>query len=149
MKREERRNSPEGQARYEEVKSEMRNKIPEEIKRLLNDEIDQWIFEKLGLIPGCCSSILELEYNIAREVAEALWPKKVNPPEGTDEAAKEWAENHYKDSLSQKVCEDDFKAGVEWRDRQLNWIRDLIQAAKKKPKEALAILTRIGRLLNN
>ena len=75
MKREERRNSPEGQARYEEIKREMRNNIPEEIKRLLNDEIDEWIFEKLGLIPGCCSSILELEYNIAREVAEALWPK--------------------------------------------------------------------------
>lgn len=75
MKREERRTSPEGLARYEEVKREMRNKIPEEIKRLLNDEIDEWIFEKLGLIPGCCSSILELEYNIAREVAEALWSK--------------------------------------------------------------------------
>ena len=148
MTREKRRNSPEGQARYEEIKREMR-KIPKEIKRLLNDEIDEWLFENFMLLPGCCSSISELQYSVARMVAEALWSKKVDLPEGIDEAAKDWAESHYKDSLSQKVCEDDFKAGVEWRDSQLVLIRDLIKEAKKNPKDALAIITRIGRLLNN
>ena len=66
MKREER----------DEVKREMRKKIPKEIKRLLNDEIDEWLFDNFGLLPGCCSSILDLQYNTARMVAEALWPSK-------------------------------------------------------------------------
>ena len=39
------------------------------------DEISQWLFDNFGLLPGCCSSIKELEYSTARRVAEALWPK--------------------------------------------------------------------------
>lgn len=40
------------------------------------DEISQWLFDNFGLLPGCCSSIKELEYSVARMVAEALWPPK-------------------------------------------------------------------------
>ena len=40
------------------------------------DEISQWLFDNFGLLPGCCSSILDLQYNTARMVAEALWPPK-------------------------------------------------------------------------
>ena len=47
--------------------------IPEEIKPLLKDGIDEWLFEKFGFLPGCCSSIKEVEYSTARMVAEALW----------------------------------------------------------------------------
>ena len=40
------------------------------------DEIDQWLFDSFGIIPGACSSIENLRYDTARMVAEALWPKK-------------------------------------------------------------------------
>ena len=54
------------------------------------DEISQWLFDNFGLLPGCCSSILDLQYNTARMVAEALWPSK----EGyiLKEALLEWLE---------------------------------------------------------
>lgn len=42
------------------------------------DEIDQWLFDNVHVIPGCCSSIESLKYDIARDVAEKLWPK-INP----------------------------------------------------------------------
>lgn len=40
------------------------------------DEIDKFLFDLLGVLPGCCSSIESVKYTIARTVAEALWPKK-------------------------------------------------------------------------
>ena len=40
------------------------------------DEIDQWLFDSFGVIPGACSSIENLRHTTARMVAEALWPKK-------------------------------------------------------------------------
>ena len=40
------------------------------------DEIDKWLFDNFCFLPGCCSSIMELQYSTARMVAEALWPKK-------------------------------------------------------------------------
>lgn len=38
------------------------------------DEIDKFLFDLLGVLPGCCSSIESVKYTIARTVAEALWP---------------------------------------------------------------------------
>ena len=54
------------------------------------DEISKWLFDNFRLLPGCCSSILDLQYNTARMVAEALWP----PKEGyiRKEALLEWLE---------------------------------------------------------
>ena len=40
------------------------------------DEIDKFLFDLVGVLPGCCSSIESVKYAIARAVAEALWPKK-------------------------------------------------------------------------
>ena len=40
------------------------------------DEIDIFLFDLVGVLPGCCSSIESVKYTIARTVAEALWPKK-------------------------------------------------------------------------
>ena len=44
------------------------------------DEINQWLLDNFGLLPGCCSSINELRHSTARMVAEKLWPikEKVN-----------------------------------------------------------------------
>lgn len=42
------------------------------------DEIDKWLFDNFCFLPGCCSSIKELQYSTARMVAETLWPKKEN-----------------------------------------------------------------------
>lgn len=40
------------------------------------DEIDQWLADNFGILPGACSSQENLRYTTARRVAEALWPKK-------------------------------------------------------------------------
>ena len=40
------------------------------------DKIDKFLFDLVGVLPGCCSSIESVKYAIARAVAEALWPKK-------------------------------------------------------------------------
>ena len=40
------------------------------------DEIDKWLFDSFGILPGACSSTENLRHTTARMVAEALWPKK-------------------------------------------------------------------------
>ena len=40
------------------------------------DEIDRWLFDSFGILPGACSSTENLRHTTARMVAEALWPKK-------------------------------------------------------------------------
>lgn len=39
------------------------------------DEIDQWLFDSFGILPGACSSMENLRHTTARMVAESLWPK--------------------------------------------------------------------------
>ena len=41
-----------------------------------------------------------------------------------------------------------FLSGIEWHNRSLNWIRDLVKAGIEKPGEAVDILKRINVLLN-
>lgn len=40
------------------------------------DEIDQWLFDSFGILPGACSSTENLRYTTAKMVAEVLWPKQ-------------------------------------------------------------------------
>lgn len=40
------------------------------------DEIDQWLNDNFGILPGACSSTESLRYSVARRVAEALWPNQ-------------------------------------------------------------------------
>lgn len=40
------------------------------------DEIDQWLADNFGIMPGACSSIESVKYSVAKRVAKALWPKK-------------------------------------------------------------------------
>ena len=42
------------------------------------DEIDQWLFDSFGIIPGACASTENLRYTTARMVAEALWPRWIS-----------------------------------------------------------------------
>ena len=37
------------------------------------DGIDRWLFDNIGVMPGCCASQESLRYNTARDVAERLW----------------------------------------------------------------------------
>ena len=41
-------------------------------------------------------------------------------------AAKEWGKAHYKDSVSQIVCADDFIAGAEWQKQQM--MKDAVES---------------------
>ena len=40
------------------------------------DEIDQWLADNFGIMPGACSSTENLRHNTARKIAEALWQKE-------------------------------------------------------------------------
>lgn len=40
------------------------------------DEIDKWLFDSFGILPGACSSTENLRHTTARMIAEVLWPKK-------------------------------------------------------------------------
>ena len=72
--------------------------------------------------------------------------KEPNTPEGLDEAAKKCVGSIWDTPLGEKQMRF-FKAGAEWRDRQLNWARDLVQAGIDKPEEAVNILKRLKELL--
>lgn len=103
------------------------------------DEIDQWLADNFGILPGACSSTENLRHNAARMIAEALWPKwkeslhipeisKENGDSFTDEtdskkdsgtndfeeAAEEYADGIImrKDAL---MCKAAFMAGAEWQ----------------------------------
>lgn len=41
------------------------------------DEIDQWLADTFGIIPGACASMESLRHTTARMVAELLWPKPI------------------------------------------------------------------------
>lgn len=45
------------------------------------DEIDQWLFDSFGILPGACSSIESMRHSVARMVAESLWPNKAKRDE--------------------------------------------------------------------
>ena len=38
------------------------------------DEIDQWLVDNFGILPGACSSTENLRHSTARMIALALWP---------------------------------------------------------------------------
>ena len=40
------------------------------------DEIDQWLVDNYGILPGACSSTENLRYSTAKMIAQALWPKE-------------------------------------------------------------------------
>lgn len=52
------------------------------------DEIDQWLADNFGIMPGACSSIESVKYSVAKRVAKALWPKKMEDNESMGEV--EW-----------------------------------------------------------
>ena len=67
------------------------------------DEIDQWLYDSFGILPGCCSSTENLRYNTARMVAEVLWPN-----------------NHFREStkkitMTREQALEVLKAHNEWR----------------------------------
>lgn len=82
------------------------------------DEIDKFLFDLVGVLPGCCSSIESVKYTIARTVAEALWPKN-NLALTTEDMAKidaiildvnnEFAVDYSKEISRQKFYEEVLK----------------------------------------
>ena len=69
------------------------------------DEIDKWLFDSFGILPGACSSIENLRHTTARMVAEALWPKKNNAltPDDIKLITKIHYEIVFKDTTGVKV----------------------------------------------
>ena len=82
------------------------------------DEIDQWLADNFGILPGACASTENLRHNTARMIAEALWPEWKNTSQELEEAAEDCAEHidEYGDPYPAMI--DAFKAGAEWQKEQ-------------------------------
>ena len=48
------------------------NKVPETYPMQFRDKIDEYLWKEHHILGGCCSSIEEMKYSVAREVAEKL-----------------------------------------------------------------------------
>ena len=48
------------------------NEVPENYPIQFKDKIDEYLWKEHQILGGCCSSIENLKYSIAREVAEKL-----------------------------------------------------------------------------
>ena len=48
------------------------NEEPETYPMQFRDKIDEYLWKEHHIIGGCCSSIEEMKYSVAREVAEKL-----------------------------------------------------------------------------
>jgi len=48
------------------------NNAPETYPVQFRDKIDEYLWKELHILGGCCSSIEEMKYSVAREVAEKL-----------------------------------------------------------------------------
>ena len=87
--------------------------------------------------------------DFARHFYELGRQSKPKVGEDLKTEAKKYSEHtrfHWPNQV--KPSYDAFIAGATWRDRQLNWIRDLAKAGIEKPEEAVNILKRIDGLLN-
>lgn len=99
------------------------------------DEIDQWLADNFGILPGACSSTENLRHNTARMIAEALWPKwkqslhipeicKENGETFTDDMDKAATKYHcaIHEVSPQWIgeIENAFKAGANWQREQFH-----------------------------
>lgn len=50
----------------------MKAEAPETYPMQFRDKIDEYLWKEHNIIGGCCSSIEEMKYSVAREVAEKL-----------------------------------------------------------------------------
>ena len=57
------------------------------------DDIDRWLYENVGVLPGCCSAQEGLKYSVAREVAEKLWRSAPGVLDAVDLELAKWL-NH-------------------------------------------------------
>lgn len=90
------------------------------------DEIDQWLNDNFGILPGACSSTENLRYSVARRVAEVLWPKIQSASSDVDEVAAAWCVKNWDfvtgNEKTDKIVRVIFKAGAEWQKAKM--IRD-------------------------
>ena len=61
------------------------NETPETYPIQFRDKIDEYLWKEHHILGGCCSSIEEMKYSVAREVAEKLTDTLI-------EKAKKWFE---------------------------------------------------------
>ena len=57
------------------------------------DDIDRWLYENVGVLPGCYSAQESLKYSVAREVAEKLWRSAPGVLDAVDLELAKWL-NH-------------------------------------------------------
>lgn len=60
----------------------MKTNAPETYSVLFKDKIDEYLWKEHHILGGCCSSIEEMRYVVAREVAEKLTDVFIEKAEG-------------------------------------------------------------------
>jgi hypothetical protein len=80
------------------------NKAPETYPMQFRDKIDEYLWKEHHILGGCCSSIEEMKYSVAREVAEKLTDAFI-------EKAAKWINAHT--SLSEKLVIENFRKYME------------------------------------
>ena len=80
------------------------NEAPETYPIQFRDKIDEYLWKEHHILGGCCSSIEEMKYSVAREVAEKLTDAFIK------KAAK-WINEHT--SLSEKLVIENFRKYME------------------------------------
>lgn len=78
------------------------NKTPETYPIQFKDKIDEYLWKEHHILGGCCSSIEEMKYSVAREVAEKL-------TEAFIEKAKKWFEEHFGNRLKWEITTYEFE----------------------------------------
>ena len=85
------------------------NNAPETYPMQFRDKIDEYLWKEHHIIGGCCSSIEEMKYSVAREVAEKLTDAFI-------EKACAWLESVFKNYVGYYAGEDilgDFRKYME------------------------------------
>lgn len=88
------------------------NEAPKTYPIQFKDKIDEYLWKEHHILGGCCSSIEEMKYSVAREVAEKL-------TEAFIEKARKWFEkqNEWHDLNGNRHCDmesfEDFRKYME------------------------------------
>ena len=82
------------------------NEAPETYPMQFSDKIDEFLWKEHHILGGCCSSIEEMKYSVAREVAERLTDVFIDK-------ACSWLENNLQGIVGGSIYIEDFRKYME------------------------------------
>ena len=83
------------------------NEVSETYPIQFRDKIDEYLWKEHHILGGCCSSIEEMKYAVAREVAEKLTNAFI-------EKAAEWLNNFYNEDTHSYLIDEDIEKFINY-----------------------------------